>query len=108
MRRIVVGLVVGALVVGLSGLPALAFECVARLKEANQAISQAESGVAGITNARAKGNAEAFVALAKEMAKQADADHKDGAAKKAATLHYAAAAKAKVAKWAAEQAKEMK
>lgn len=93
-----------ALVV-LPALPVLASECPARIKEANDAISAAEPTVAKIADATKKANAIAFITVAKDLSKTADADHKKAVDTKEASLHYVSAAKAKLAKTAADQAK---
>ena len=92
MRRKVLGLLVGvgAVVVGAGG--AWAFECPARIREANEAISKAE--------AKAANNPD--VALAKRWVGEAQKAHQDGATTKSAALHQESAAKAKAAKLLAD------
>ncbi len=92
MRRHVIGLVVGvgAMVVGAGGV--WAFECPARIKDANDAIARAE--------AKAPNNPD--VALAKRWVSEAQKAHQDGATTKSAALHQESAAKAKAAKLLAD------
>lgn len=85
-------------------LQALAFECVARMKEANQALSQAEQALFGVSEAKTKGQVSAYIAVAKQLSAEADTEHKDAAAKKSAEGHYRSAAKAKAAKALADMA----
>jgi len=84
---------------------AWAFECPARIKDANASIQAAEASVTKITDAKAKGNAEGMLEAAKDMAKEAQKYHDQAVAKKSASDHYEAAAWAKAAKWLADQAK---
>ena len=92
MRRKVIGLVVGvgAMVVGAGG--AWAFECPARIKDANDAIARAE--------AKAPNNPD--VATAKRWVQEAQKAHQEGATTKSAALHQESAAKAKAAKLLAD------
>ncbi|MBI2371568.1 MAG: hypothetical protein HYV08_15275 [Deltaproteobacteria bacterium] len=98
----VIGLV--ALLAFALPLQALAFECVARMKEANQALSQAEQAVFSVSDAKTKGQVSAYIAVAKQLSAEADTEHKDAAAKKSAEGHYRSAAKAKAAKALADMA----
>ncbi len=82
-----------------------AFECPARIKDANASIQAAEASVTKITDAKAKGNAVGMLEAAKDMVKEAQKYHDQAVAKKAASDHYEAAAWAKAAKWLADQAK---
>ncbi len=84
---------------------AWAFECPARIKDANAAIQAAEASVKKLSDQKAKGNAEGMLEAAKDMVKEAQKYHDQGVAKKAASDHYEAAAWAKAAKWLADQAK---
>ena len=84
---------------------AWAFECPARIKDANAAIQAAGASVVKISDPKAKGNAEGMLEAAKDMVKEAQKYHDQAVAKKAASDHYAAAARAKAAKWLADQAK---
>jgi len=84
---------------------AWAFECPARIKDANAAIQAAEGSVAKISDPKAKGNAEGMLEAAKDMVKEAQKYHDQGVVKKSASDHYEAAAWAKAAKWLADQAK---
>ncbi len=84
---------------------AWAFECPARIKDANASIQAAEASVTKITDAKAKGSAEGMLEAAKDMVKEAQKYHDQAVAKKAASDHYEAAAWAKAAKWLADQAK---
>ena len=92
MRSKVLGLVlgVGALVVGAGG--GWAFECPARIKDANDAIARAE--------AKAPNNPD--VALAKRWVGEAQKAHQEGATTKSPALHQESAAKAKAAKLLAD------
>jgi hypothetical protein len=80
----------GAVVVWASGV--WAFECPARIKDANDAIAKAE--------AKAPNNPD--VATAKRWVQEAQKAHQDGAATKSAALHNESAAKAKAAKLLAD------
>lgn len=93
-----------ALALFLAPAISLAFECPARIKEASDAIAKAEPAVAKTADAKKKAEGQAFLAVAKNLVKEADEDHKNGAAKRDAGLHYLSTAKAKVARTAAEQA----
>ncbi len=84
---------------------AWAFECPARIKDANTAIQAAEASVGKISDPKAKGNAEGMLEAAKDMVKEAQKHHDQAVAKKSASDHYEAAAWAKAAKWLADQAK---
>ena len=84
---------------------AWAFECPARIKDANAAIQAAEASVKTLSDPKAKGNAEGMLEAAKDMVKEAQKYHDQAVAKKVASDHYAAAARAKAAKWLADQAK---
>jgi hypothetical protein len=77
---------------------AFAFSCPTLVKAANESITKAESNAGKITEEREKGRAMAMITEAKELVKQAEADHKEAGAKKDAELHYRAEAKAKAAK----------
>ncbi len=84
---------------------AFAFSCPKLQKEANETIGKAEGVAAKITDDREKGRATAIIALAKDLVKQSEADHKEAADKKNAELHYRAEAKAKAAKALADLVK---
>lgn len=75
-----------------------AFTCPVLIKGANESITKAESVASTITVEREKDRALVMIQLAKDLVKQADADHKEAGAKKDAQLHYNAEAKAKAAK----------
>ncbi len=107
MKKLSLVLVVALALVVLPAVSVLAFECPARIKEANDAISAVEPTVAKIADATKKANATAFITVAKELNKAADADHKKGVETKEASLHYLSAVKAKLAKMAADQAKAL-
>ncbi len=93
---ILVGLLVGGV---------FAFTCPKLQKEANESIAKAESAAMKVTDEREKGRAMAIIALAKDLVKQSEADHKEAADKKNAELHYRAEAKAKAAKSLADLVK---
>jgi hypothetical protein len=84
---------------------AYAFSCPQLIKAANESISKAETATAKITEEREKDRAAVMVAQAKELVKEAEADHKGAGAKKDAQLHYRAEAKAKAAKALADLVK---
>ena len=84
--------------VGLMAGQVFAFSCPTLIKAANESIAKGESSAGKITEEREKGRAMAMIAEAKELVKQAEADHKEAGAKKDAELHYRAEAKAKAAK----------
>jgi hypothetical protein len=90
-------LLVSLVVVTLAAGPALAFSCPTLVKEANDAIAKAEP-MAGKGDDRQKARNQGMIDEAKELAKEADAAHKGGA-------HGRAEAKAKAAKFLAEQVK---
>lgn len=107
MRKLGLVFLVGVALVLLPVISVLAFECPARIKEANDAISAVDPTVAKIGDAKKKGEAAAFITVAKDLSKAADADHKKAVDTKEASLHYVSAAKAKLAKMAADQAKAL-
>ena len=84
---------------------AYAFSCPQLIKAASESISKAENTATKIMDEREKGRASVMVAQAKELVKEAEADHKDAGAKKDAQLHYRAEAKAKAAKALADLVK---
>lgn len=90
--------VVAALVaVGLVAGSAFAFSCPKLVKDANEAIAKAEP-MAGSGDDRQKARNAGMVAVAKDLVKGAEADHGGG-------KHGQAEAKAKAAKFLAEQVK---
>lgn len=91
--------------VGLMATQAFAFTCPALIKAANEGIAKAESAAAKITDNREKGRAMGIIDLAKDLSKQAAADHKEAVDKKIAEPHYRAEAKAKAAKALADMVK---
>lgn len=84
---------------------AFGFTCPVLIKAANESIAKAESKVAGITGDREKGRAMAMIELAKDLTKQAAADHKEAVDKKSAEAHYRGEAKAKAAQALIDQVK---
>ena len=93
MRRVTLGIALGVgLVVAGSG-GAWAFECPARIKDANDAIARAEAKVANHPD----------LATAKRWVSEAQKAHQDGATTKSAVLHNESAAKAKAAKLLADK-----
>jgi hypothetical protein len=91
LTLLVVALAVGVLAAG----DALAFSCPSLVKGANESIAKAEPK-AGTGDDRQKARNAGMVTVAKDLSKQAEADH--GAGK-----HAESEAKAKAAKWLAEQ-----
>lgn len=93
MRSVALGIVmgVGLVMAGTAGV--WAFECPARIKDANDAIAKAE--------AKAANNPD--LATAKRWVAEAQKAHQDAAARKSAELHNEAAAKAKAAKALADK-----
>jgi hypothetical protein len=91
--------------VGLMATQAFAFSCPTLIKAANESIAHAESTAAKITDNREKGRAMGIIDLAKDLNKQAAADHKEAVDKKSAEPHYRAEAKAKAAKALADMVK---
>lgn len=91
LTLVVVTLVSAAVLVG----DAFAFSCPSLVKGANEAIAKAEPN-AGKGDDRQKARSAGMIAVAKDLSKQAEADH--GAGK-----HAESEAKAKAAKWLAEQ-----
>ncbi len=83
----------------------LAFTCPVLIKAANESIAKAESAAAKITGEREKGRAMGIIDLAKDLSKQAAADHKEAVDKKSAEAHYRAEAKAKAAQSLADLVK---
>ena len=96
--KIVKFLLVAFVGVGLMAGQAFAFTCPVLIKGANESITKVESVASTITVEREKDRALVMIQLAKDLVKQADADHKEAGAKKDAQLHYNAEAKAKAAK----------
>jgi hypothetical protein len=93
MRSVALGIALGVgLVVAGSGA-VWAFECPARIKDANEAIAKAE--------AKSPNNPD--VATAKRWVAEAQKAHQDGATTKSAALHNESAAKAKAAKLLADK-----
>jgi hypothetical protein len=84
--------------VGLVAGTAAAFSCPGLVKGANEAIAKAETTAAGVSGDREKARAAGMVEEAKELAKEAEAAHASGA-------HARSEAKAKAARWLAEQVK---
>lgn len=82
-----------------------AFTCPVLIKAANESIAKAESAAAKITGEREKGRAMGIIDLAKDLSKQAAADHKEAVDKKSAETHYRAEAKAKAAQALADLVK---
>lgn len=91
--------------IGLMSSQVYAFSCPKLIKAASESISKAENAATKITEEREKDRATVMVAQAKELVKEAEADHKDAGAKKDAQLHYRAEAKAKAAKALADLVK---
>jgi hypothetical protein len=87
-----------ATVVALAAGPLWAFSCPVLVKAANEAIAAAEPKAAAVTNDREKARAQGMIAEAKALSTGAEADHTGG-------QHARAEAKAKAAKWLAEQVK---
>jgi hypothetical protein len=96
---------VATLAISFVSAQAYAFSCPQLIKAANESISKAENTATKITDDREKGRASVMVAQAKELVKEAEADHKDAGGKKDAQLHYRAEAKAKAAKALADLVK---
>ena len=91
--------------VGLMATQAFAFSCPGLIKAANESVAKAESAAAKMTGEREKGRAMAIIELAKNLSKQAAADHKEAVDKKIAEPHYRAEAKAKAAQALADMVK---
>ncbi len=85
------------MVVALAAGSAFAFSCPKLVKEANDAIAKAEP-MAGSGDDRQKARNAGMVEVGKDLVKGAEADHAGG-------KHGQAEAKAKAAKWLAEQVK---
>lgn len=77
--------------------PAFGFSCPRLAKEANDSIAKAEP-MAGTGDDRQKARNAGMIDVAKDLVKGAEADHAGG-------KHGNAEAKAKAAKWLAEQVK---
>lgn len=86
-----------ALVVGLAAGQVWGFSCPTLVKGANEAIAAAEPK-AGMGDDRQKARNAGMIEEAKALSKAAEADHAGG-------QHARAEAKAKAAKWLAEQVK---
>jgi hypothetical protein len=84
---------------------AFAFTCPKLQKEANESIAKADSAAAKITADREKDRAMVMIAMAKDLVKQSEADHKEAVEKKDAQAHYRGEAKAKAAKALADMVK---
>jgi len=93
--RILTLMVVALVSVGLAVGDAFAFSCPTLVKAANEAIAKAEPN-AGKGDDRQKARNAGMIATAKDLSKQAEADH-------AAGKHAESEAKAKAAKYLAEQ-----
>lgn len=83
--------------VGLMATQTFAFTCPVLIKAANEGNAKAESAAAKMTGDREKGRAMAIIDLAKNLSKQAAADHKEAVDKKSAEAHYRGEANAKAA-----------
>lgn len=94
-----------AIAIALTAGQALAFSCPKLVKAADESIAKAEAAAGKISGDREKGRAMAMIAVAKDLNKQATADHQQAVDKKSAELHYRAEAKAKAAKALADQVK---
>jgi hypothetical protein len=87
-----------ALAVTLAAGNAWAFSCPSLVKSANEAIAAAEPKAMAVSNDREKARAQGMIEEAKALAKAAEADH-------AAGQHTRSEAKAKAARFLAEQVK---
>ena len=87
MRRAMLGVALGVGIV-MAGTAAWAFECPARIKDANDAIARAEGKAANHPD----------VATAKRWVGEAQKAHQDGVATKSGALHQDSVVKAKAAK----------
>ena len=96
--KIVLPVLVALLSLALAAGDALAFSCPTLIKAANESIAKAEPLAAKATGDREKARAAAMVEEAKELVKQAEADHASG-------NHARSEAKAKAAKALAELVK---
>lgn len=96
MKTLVAALALAS--VGLGATTALAFSCPGLQKAANEAIAQAEPKVAAVAGDREKARAAGMIEEAKALVKASAGDHSAGA-------HARSEAKAKAAKWLAEQVK---
>jgi hypothetical protein len=83
-------------VVGLGAADAFAFSCPSLQKAANESIAKAEPKAQATTGDREKARAMGMVEEAKALVKGSEADHAAGA-------HARSEAKAKAAKWLADQ-----
>ncbi len=93
MRSIVLGIAVGVGLVGAATTAGWAFECPARIRDANEAIAKAE--------AKAANNPD--LATAKRWVEEAQKAHQDGVATKSGALHTESIGKAKAAKALADK-----
>lgn len=93
MRRGMLGIAMGVGLVVAGETGAWAFECPARIKDANEAIAKAERKAANHPD----------MATAKRWVGEAQKAHQDGATAKSAALHNESAAKAKAAKLLADK-----
>jgi len=102
-----IGILLLATLVALSLMTgeAFAFTCPKLIKAANESIAKAESAAGKLTGDREKGRAMAIIDLAKDLAKRAEADHKEAVDKKSAEAHYRGEAKAKAAQALADLVK---
>ena len=93
MRRGMLGIALGVGLVVAGAAGAWAFECPARIKDANDAIAKAEAKAANHPD----------LATAKRWVSEAQKAHQEAATTKSAALHNESAAKAKAAKLLADK-----
>ncbi|HEV8307104.1 MAG TPA: hypothetical protein VGW35_05505 [Methylomirabilota bacterium] len=97
MKTLTLGLV-ALLSVALVAGNAFAFSCPTLVKAANEEIAKAEPKAAQGADDRQKARNAGMIEVAKSLSKEAEADHAGG-------KHAQSEAKAKAAKWLAEQVK---
>jgi predicted nucleic acid-binding protein len=96
-RKILTGVLFGFMTLAVSS-QVFAFTCPVLIKAAGESIAKAEAAAEKVTDEREKARATTLIAMAKDLVKQAEANHKEAGAKKDAQLHYNAESQAKAAK----------
>jgi peptidoglycan hydrolase CwlO-like protein len=99
-------LIVAAVIVAILALDlsvVWAYECPARINEANEAIKKAEEALMN-AKSEVKPELQALIDEAKNLVAEADAEHKSAATNRSARLHASSARKARMAVAIAQEA----